>query len=115
MRNFLASSQLENKVESALLLDVVVGESAVFINKLIAGEDEALLIKGDALLRLDLALQILDGVGGYDFEDECLTSQNSHEDYVSKGDFYHTVVRIFVASLLRLAPVVARAARVSAH
>ena len=48
-------------MESGLLLDVVVGESAA-IFELFAGEDEALLVRGDTLLVLDLLLYGLDGV-----------------------------------------------------
>ena len=43
------------------LLDVVVGEGAAIL-KLLAGEDQALLVRGDALLVLDLGLDIVDGV-----------------------------------------------------
>ena len=39
-------------MEGGLLLDVVVGQSAAIL-QLLAGEDEALLIRGDALLVLN--------------------------------------------------------------
>ena len=48
-------------MKSALLLDVVVGKgTAIF--ELLAGEDQALLVWRDALLVLDLALDIVDGI-----------------------------------------------------
>jgi hypothetical protein len=51
-------------MQSGLLLDVVVGEStAVF--ELLSGEDEALLIRRDALLVLDLALDVVNRVRGF--------------------------------------------------
>jgi hypothetical protein len=53
-----ATTETEDQVESRLLLDVVVGESAAIL-ELLAGEDEALLVRGNALLVLDLALHIL--------------------------------------------------------
>ena len=54
-------------MEGRLLLNVVIRESpAIF--KLLAGKDEALLIRGDTLLVLDLALDIIDCVAGLDFE-----------------------------------------------
>merc|ERR1712093_126349 len=56
------STQAEHKVQGGLLLDVVVLESAAIL-ELLAGEDEALLVRGDALLVLDLGLHGLDGVG----------------------------------------------------
>jgi hypothetical protein len=46
-------------VQGALLLDVVVGEGAAVL-ELLAREDEALLVRGDALLVLDLGLDVLD-------------------------------------------------------
>merc|ERR1711959_214158 len=49
------STQAEHKVQGGLLLDVVVLESAAIL-ELLAGEDEALLVRGDALLVLDLGL-----------------------------------------------------------
>jgi hypothetical protein len=54
-------------VESGLLLDVVVGESAAIL-ELLAGEDEALLVRGDTLLVLDLLLYGLDGIRGLDIK-----------------------------------------------
>ena len=41
------TTQSEDEVEGRLLLDVVVGERAT-VFELLAGEDEALLIRGDA-------------------------------------------------------------------
>jgi len=48
-------------VESALLLDVVVGKGAAIL-KLLASKDEPLLVRGDALLVLDLGLDDVDGL-----------------------------------------------------
>jgi hypothetical protein len=45
-------------VESRLLLDVVVGESAAVL-ELLAREDQALLVRGNALLVLNLGLDIV--------------------------------------------------------
>jgi len=58
-------------VESALLLDVVIGEgTAVF--ELLAREDQALLIRRDAFLVLDLALDVVDGIRALDLEGDGL-------------------------------------------
>merc|ERR1712107_455720 len=55
------SSQSENKMESAVLLDVVIGEgSSIF--QLLSSEDQSLLIWGNSFLVLDLGLDILNGV-----------------------------------------------------
>jgi len=48
-------------VEGGLLLDVVVGQSAAIL-ELLSGEDQALLVRGNALLVLDLGLDVVDGV-----------------------------------------------------
>ena len=45
-------------MESRLLLDVVVGKGATVL-KLLAGEDQALLVRRNALLVLDLGLDIV--------------------------------------------------------
>ena len=62
-----------------LFLDVVVLETSVVI-KLLSTEDEALLIRWDALLVLDLRLQILNRVFGFNFKSDGLASQSLHED-----------------------------------
>ena len=55
-------TQTENQVESGLLLDIIVGERTPVL-QLFAGEDESLLIRGNALLVLDLLLDPLNRVG----------------------------------------------------
>ena len=64
VEGFLAvtSSETEDQVKGGFLLDVVVGEgSAVF--ELLSGEDESLLVWGNAFLVLNLLLNVFDGVG----------------------------------------------------
>ena len=61
-------------MERGLLLDVVVGQGAA-IFQLLAGEDEALLIRGDALLVLDLSLDVVDRVRRLHLEGDGLASQ----------------------------------------
>merc|ERR1712025_311853 len=67
-----ASPESEHKVEGALLLDVVVGESSSVL-ELLASEDQSLLIWGDSLLVLDLGLDVLNGVRGFDLQGDGLT------------------------------------------
>ena len=67
-----------SSMNSTHLLDVVVGEGAAIL-KLLASEDQALLIRGDALLVLDLGLDIVDGVRGLDLEGDGLTRQCLHK------------------------------------
>ncbi|PSN71274.1 hypothetical protein BS50DRAFT_486835, partial [Corynespora cassiicola Philippines] len=71
-------TETEDQVESRLLLDVVVGQSAAIL-ELLAGEDQTLLVRGNALLVLDLGLDIsefrvfrTDGVRGLHLEGDGL-------------------------------------------
>lgn len=58
-------------MESGLLLNVVVGESATIL-ELLASEDETLLIRRNTFLVLDLALDVVDGVRGLHLEGDSL-------------------------------------------
>jgi len=60
------------------LLDVVVAESAAVL-QLLAGENQALLVRGNALLVLDLALDIVDGVRGLDLKGDGLARKGFYE------------------------------------
>merc|ERR1711879_953292 len=75
----VTTTKAEDEVEGGLLLDVVVGEGAAVL-KLLASEDEALLVRGDALLVLDLLLHVLDGVARLDLESDRLTCESLDED-----------------------------------
>ena len=54
-------------MEGGLLLDIVVSKGAAIL-QLLAGKDQTLLVRGDALLVLDLGLDVVDGVRRLDFE-----------------------------------------------
>ena len=56
------TTEAEHQVEDRLLLDVVVAQSSAIL-KLLSGEDKSLLVGGDALLVLDLGLDVVDGIG----------------------------------------------------
>ena len=66
-------------MKGGLLLDVVVGEGPSVL-KLLASEDQPLLVRGDALLVLDLGLDVLDGVRGLNLEGDCLARKGLDED-----------------------------------
>jgi hypothetical protein len=61
-------------VESGLLLDVVVGQGATVL-ELLTSEDQALLVRWDTLLVLNLGLDVVDGVGRLDLEGDGLASE----------------------------------------
>ena len=67
------------EVKGRLLLDVVVAEGAAVL-KLLAGEDQALLVGRDALLVLDLGLHIVDRVGRLHLEGDGLAREGLDED-----------------------------------
>ena len=66
-------------MEGRLLLDVVVRQGAAVL-ELLAGEDEALLVRGDALLVLDLGLDVVNGVRGLNVEGDGLARQGLDKD-----------------------------------
>ena len=66
-------------MKGGLLLDVIVGEGTAIL-ELFSGEDQALLVGGDALLVLNLGLDVVDGIGGLDLEGNGLTRQGLDED-----------------------------------
>jgi len=62
----------------AYLLDVVVRESATVL-ELLSRKDQTLLVRGDALLVLDLGLDVLDRVGRLDLEGDGLARKGLDE------------------------------------
>ena len=66
-------------MQGGFLLDVVVREGAAIL-QLLAGENEPLLVWGDAFLVLDLALDCFNGVRGLDIEGDGLAGQGLDED-----------------------------------
>lgn len=64
------------------LLDVVVAQSTAIL-KLLAGEDQSLLVRGDAFLVLDLGLDVVDRVGRLDLKGDGLAREGLHEAVIS--------------------------------
>ncbi|KAM0910373.1 hypothetical protein ACQ4PT_014204 [Festuca glaucescens] len=79
VRSLLATTEAEHQVKGRLLLDVVVRQGAAIL-KLLTSEDEALLVRRDALLILDLDLDIVNSVRGLDLKGDSLASEGLHED-----------------------------------
>lgn len=61
-------------MKGRLLLNVIVRESAAVL-KLLASKDQALLVRGDALLVLNLRLDVVDGIRRFDLESDCLSGK----------------------------------------
>jgi hypothetical protein len=66
-------------VEGTFLLDVVVREGATIL-KLLSGKNEALLIGRNALLVLDLLLNVVDGISRLDLEGDGFAGEGLHEN-----------------------------------
>jgi hypothetical protein len=84
------TAETEHKVEGGLLLDVVVTEGTAVL-ELLSGKDETLLIRGDALLVLDLRLDIVNGVRRLDIESDGLASQGLDKDLHTTAETKHKV------------------------
>jgi hypothetical protein len=79
-----AAAEAEHQVQGRLLLDVVVGQGAPVL-QLLAGEDQPLLVRRDALLVLDLRLHVVDCVRGLHLQRDGLARQGLHEDLHLQG------------------------------
>jgi hypothetical protein len=55
------TAKAEDKVKGGLLLNVVIGQGTAIL-ELLASKDQALLVRGNTFLVLDLALDIVDSV-----------------------------------------------------
>jgi len=67
------SSKSQYKMESRFFLDVVIGESSA-IFQLLARKNESLLIGRNALLILNLSLDVFNSVGWLNVQGDSLTS-----------------------------------------
>ena len=85
------TTQTEDEVKGGLLLDVVVAQSAAIL-ELLAGEDETLLIRGNTFLVLDLLLDILNSVGGFDLKSDGLAYPIINEFILTICDLYITKI-----------------------
>ena len=73
------TSESQHKMESGLLLDVVIRKGSAVL-ELLTSEDESLLVWWDTFLVLDLSLDVLNGVGWLDIEGDGLSGQSLDEN-----------------------------------
>jgi len=85
---FSAASQTKHKMQGGFLLDIVVTQSTTIL-QLLSGKNQTLLIGWDALLVLNLGLDIVNGVGrlhiqrnglAYRLRDASLQSNHHHNE-----------------------------------
>ena len=74
-----AAAQAQHEVQRRLLLDVVVRQRAAVL-ELLAREDQALLVRRDALLVLDLRLDVVDRVRRLDVQRDRLAREGLDEN-----------------------------------
>lgn len=60
-------------MQSRFLLNIVIGKSPAIL-KLFAGKDEALLVRRNAFLILNLRLDVVNGIAGFDLKSDGLAS-----------------------------------------
>jgi len=73
------STETKDKVKSGFLLDVVIRKGATVL-ELLSGEDQTLLVGWDTLLVLDLGLDVVNGIRGFDLESDGLSSEGLDEN-----------------------------------
>src|SRR5258708_7596406 len=83
-----ASAETKDEMKGRLLLDVIVRKSPT-VFELLASKDEALLVRRNAFLVLDLRLDIVNSVGGLDFERDGLARQGLNEDLHTTTETKH--------------------------
>jgi len=71
-------------MESGLLLNIIIRKGATVL-ELLSGEDQALLIRGDSFLVLDLRFNVIDGIRGLNLEGDGLSGESLHEDLHGGG------------------------------
>jgi len=74
-----ATTKAQHQVQGRLLLNVVITQGAA-VFELLSSKDESLLIRGDALLVLDLGFDIVDRVAGLHVERDGFTRQGLYEN-----------------------------------
>ena len=86
-------------MQRRFLLDVVVRQRAAVL-ELLAGKDEPLLVRGNALLVLDLLLHRGDGVARVHVEGDGLAREGLDEDLHSTAKAEHEVQRRFLLDVV---------------
>merc|ERR1711962_124383 len=93
-------------MEGGLLLDVVVRECPTVL-ELFSSKDQPLLVWRDALLILDLSLDVLDGIRRLDLESDGLSSQRLHEDlHTSSKPQYKVESGLLLDVVVRQSPAI---------
>merc|ERR1712226_1692980 len=85
-----SATQAQHQVKGALLLNVVIRKSSAIL-KLLAGEDQALLIGRDSFFILDLGLHVVDAVRGFHIKCDGFAREGLHKYLHSTTQAQHQV------------------------
>merc|ERR1711924_494804 len=98
------SSQAKYQMQSALFLNVVIRQcTAIF--QLLAGKDEALLVRWDTLFVLDLCLHIVNCIGSLHVECDGLACESLYEDLHTSSQAKHQMQSaLFLNVVIRQCP-----------
>merc|ERR1712179_845820 len=98
--------QAKHQVQCALFLDVVIREGPAVL-QLFACENQALLVWRDTLLVLDFCFHIVNRVGCFNIQCNCLACQGFHEDLHTPPQAKHQVqCALFLDVVIREGPAV---------
>ena len=86
-----ATAQAQDQVQRGLLLDVVVRERPAIL-ELLAGEDQALLVRRNAFLVLNLRLHVVDRVGRLNVQRDRLAPKRIH--LAETSELHRQIVRV---------------------
>ncbi|KAK9151908.1 hypothetical protein Syun_010217 [Stephania yunnanensis] len=82
--------QTQHQVQGRFLLNIVISKSTTIL-KLLPSEDEPLLIRGDALLVLDLCLHIVNSIRALHFKGDGFPCEGLHKNLHSTPQTQHQV------------------------
>merc|ERR1712025_1125433 len=97
--NLTSTAQTKHQVKGRFLLDVVVRKGATIL-QLLASENQALLIRGNAFLVLNFRLDILNGVRRLDVESDGFPSQRFDENLHTTAQTEHQVKGRFLLDIV---------------
>jgi hypothetical protein len=82
--HLVATAETENQMQGGFLLDVVVRKRATVL-ELLSGKDQTLLVRGDALLVLNLGLDVVDRIGRLNVQGDGLSGERLDKDLFEKS------------------------------
>merc|ERR1712038_707407 len=83
--NLHSTSETKNQMKGGFLLDVVIRQGSAIL-KLLSSENQSLLVWRNTLLVLDFGFDIFDGVGGFNFQSDCLAGKSFDENLHSTSE-----------------------------